>query len=174
MILRDATPDDITALAALGAATFAGTFAKLYAPEDLAAFLDEFHSEDYYRKALADPSIALHVMEVEGKLVAYNKLGPNSLPCDPPSPGALELSRIYVLANYRGQSIGDKLMQNIITYAQNHDHPEIVLSVYAKNFAGHRFYERYGFVKTDEYKFKVGNHYDPEWIMTKILKIRAL
>lgn len=167
MKLRDATHNDVSELAALGAATFAGTFAKLYAPEDLNAFLTEFHSKDYYRRALADPAITLHVMEDEGKLVAYNKLGPNSLPCDPPRPKALELSRIYVRANYRGQSIGDKLMQNIIAYAQKSKHPEIVLSVYAKNFAGHRFYQRYGFEKTGEYKFKVGNHYDPEWIMTK-------
>lgn len=167
MILRDVTHDDIPQLAALGAATFAGTFAKLYAPEDLAAFLSEFHSEDHYRKALADPATALHVMDHQGELIAYNKLSPNSLPCDPPRPNALELSRIYVLKNYRGQAIGDKLMQNIIAYAQSRGHPEIVLSVYAENFAGHRFYERYGFVKTGEYKFKVGNHFDPEWIMTK-------
>lgn len=169
MILRDVTPDDIPKLAVLGGVTFAGTFAKLYAPEDLASFLTEFHSEAYYHKAVADPAIALQVMEHEGELIAYTKLSANSLPCDPPRPNALELSRIYVLKDYRGQAIGDKLMQNIIAYAENHGHPEIVLSVYAENFAGHRFYERYGFKKTGEYKFKVGNHYDPEWIMTKTL-----
>ena len=51
--IRRATPDDIPALAELGATTFVETFGHLYRPEDLQSFLEESHSEAAYARVLA-------------------------------------------------------------------------------------------------------------------------
>ena len=167
MIVRDAHTDDIPKLAALGAATFAGTFQHLYSAENLAAFLDEFHSEDYYRAALADPDIRIIVIEEANDLIGYAKVNPNGLPCDPPRRRALELGRLYLADGQRSKGIGRRLMQAVIDHAEQKGFLEIVLSVYAENFGAHKFYARYGFEKIGEYQFKVGDHFDDEWIMRR-------
>ncbi|HEX5380170.1 MAG TPA: GNAT family N-acetyltransferase, partial [Phenylobacterium sp.] len=55
LIIRRAKPADAEALAAIGATTFTETFAHLYDPEDLAAFLDEAYGLDRTRADLAHP-----------------------------------------------------------------------------------------------------------------------
>ena len=167
--IRDARLADIPALAALGAATFAGTFQSLYSKENLSRFLDAYHSQSYYRQALSDPSVRLWIAEQDGELVAYAKASPNSLPCDPPRPDALELSRLYTLKSHQGLRIGHDLMEEIISHAKRQNHDDVVLSVFSENFGAHRFYARYGFTKIGEYKFQVGDHFDAEWIMCKLL-----
>ncbi len=165
IIIRDIGPADIPALAALSAATFAGTFQSLYSPQNLSWFLGEYHSEAYYRKALKNPSVRLLAADKDGALVGYAKVGPNTLPCDPPWPHALELSRIYVSSKARSEGIGEKLIQSVIDHAVETGKTSIVLGVFSENFAGHRFYHRHGFQKIGEYDFPVGDHRDHEWIM---------
>ena len=167
MIIRNAQTDDVPKLAALGAATFAGTFQHLYSAENLASFLGRFHSEDYYHAALADPSIRIIVIEEAGELIGYTKINPNGLPCDPPRPDALELARLYLAEGQRSKGLGHRLMQAVIDHAETHNFPEIILSVYADNIGAHKFYARYGFEKIGEYKFKVGDHLDDEWIIRR-------
>ena len=40
----------------------------------------------------------------------------------------------------------------------------MLLSVYSENFGAQRFYQRYGFAKIADITFKVGDHYDPEYL----------
>lgn len=167
MILREACEGDIFELAALGAATFAGTFQHLYSAENLNRFLAEFHSEGYYRAALKDTKTRILVIEEGGVLIGYSKIGLNSLPCDPPRPAALELGRLYLAAGHRSKGLGHHLMQAIIEHAEKNAFPEIVLSVYAENISAQKFYARYGFTKIGDYQFKVGDHLDDEWIMAR-------
>lgn len=164
MIIRKATADDSHTLAALGAATFSSAFEHLYKPEDLVAFLSENHSEAYYAQALSDPKIHIWLVEIDGEAVAYLKVGPNSLPCDPPKPAALELSRLYVLPKYWRKGIGRKLIDICFDYARINGFNEIVLSVWQENHDGQRLYRSYGFDTIGEYQFKVGNHMDEEFI----------
>ena len=156
---------DIPALAALSAATFAGTFQSLYSPENLSRFLGEMHSEDYYLRAYKDPSVNLFAAVQNGALIGYAKTGPNTLPCNPPLANALELSRIYLAASARSQGIGNRLMKAVIAHAKTAGRRSIVLGVFSENYAGHHFYERYGFTKIGEYDFPVGDHIDREWIL---------
>jgi ribosomal protein S18 acetylase RimI-like enzyme len=51
-----------------------------------------------------------------------------------------------------------------IAYAHDAGHDAIQLSVYAENHGAQRFYERYGFEKIADITFKVGDHYDPEFL----------
>jgi len=169
MELREASLKDAGALSKLGAATFAGTFQHLYSAKNLSRFLAEFHSEAYYKTALKDQSVKIWVIETAGELVGYTKIGPNSLPCVPPRPHALELSRLYLREPFQNQGLGARLMDQIIDYAQSHDYPEIVLSVYAENLGGQKFYRRYGFEKIGDYHFVVGDHLDAEFIFSVTL-----
>ncbi len=170
MKIRPATLRDTAALSELGAATFAGSFQSLYKREDLLAFLAEWHCEDYYTQALNDPDISIWVIEDEkSRLQGYCKVGPNNLPCEPPRPNALELSRLYMRDTCQSGGWGTKLMEQVFSHAKAQCISEITLSVYADNLAGQRFYTRHGFTKIGDYEFKVGDHYDQEYIFHKPL-----
>ena len=173
MKLRRLHSSDIENLAAplsdLGAVTFADTFGHLYTPEDLAYFIENSHSADVYAKVLAASDQPIWVIEDNDKLVAYIKLGPNGLPCAPPMPNAIEISKFYALAEYRSMGLGAQLMEAAVTYARAEGFKDMVLSVYSENFGGHKFYKRHGFEKIGEYLFPVGKQLDQEWIMHKRL-----
>ncbi|NNE56883.1 MAG: GNAT family N-acetyltransferase [Hellea sp.] len=165
MILRPAKPSDANNLAAVGAATFTSAFGHLYQPEDLSHFLNSSHSLAAYQAALESDNQPIWVIEDQDRLVAYIKLCPNRLPCDPAMPEAVELSRLYALADYRGRGLGSRLLDAAYAYAKEQGSRDMVLSVFSENFDGHRFYERHGFKKIGEYDFAVGAQLDREWIM---------
>ena len=170
MELRRAGPDDIENLAALGAATFTDTFGHLYVPEDLQHFIDTTHSKAAYADAVNSEDQPVWVIEQAGILGAFIKLCPNGLPCDPPRPDAIELSKLYASAEIRNQGIGARLLGAACNWAVDNGYSEMVLSVFSENYGGQRFYARHGFEKIGDYLFPVGQQLDQEWIMLKRLK----
>jgi len=71
MDLRPATLDDLAALAQLGSEAFVAKFGHLYKPDDLAAFLAEYRTEEAYCRQLADPGTRIQLAEEDGVLLGY-------------------------------------------------------------------------------------------------------
>ena len=165
MKLADA--GDASAISLLAQATFAETFEHLYDPKDLQTFLEAKHSVGFYEAVMARPDCQIWGLKSGDKLFGYCMVTDNSLPCDPPRPDALELSRLYLSSEMRGQGWGSRLIDKVIEYARGKGYPEIVLSVFSENHGGIRLYTRHGFQKIGEYDFPVGDHLDREWIMCR-------
>ncbi|OYY91182.1 MAG: GNAT family N-acetyltransferase [Sphingomonas sp. 28-66-16] len=163
MIARAATPGDAEALAALGRESFSETFAHLYDPADLALFL-ETHSVDRWAAQLADPAFAVRVVEVDGRLVAFVKLGPPSLPFTPQG-RPIELRQFYILKPWQGSGLAAALMDWALAEARGRGADEMYLSVFVDNHRARRFYARYGFEFVQTYAFMVGNHADEDHIL---------
>ena len=165
MIYRPATLADAPALAELGAETFIASFGHLYTPEDLANFLAEVHSPEAVAGEIAGQDCTHRLVEDDGKLVAFCKLryptkfGDYTNARDP-----IELGQLYALPTHTGHGIGAKLMDWALDHARRGGHDAILLSVYADNLGAQRFYQRYGFAKIADITFKVGDHYDPEYL----------
>src|ERR1022692_80683 len=100
--IRRAAPADAEALAAIGRATFTETFAHLYPPEDLEAFLAGAHSTERARADLADPAKAAWLVEAGGEAVGYALACPAKLPHAEVTPACGQLDRIYILAAHPG------------------------------------------------------------------------
>lgn len=160
---RDAVPADAAAMSELGRRTFSETFGHLYTPENLAAFLLN-HAEERWADDLANPDLAIRVAETEGRLVAYAKVGPPSLPFEPRGPSA-ELRQFYVLPPWHGQGIADELMRWVIEEAKRRSAEDLYLSVFVDNHRARRFYERYGFEFVGIYAFMVGDHADEDHVL---------
>ena len=160
---RDATIADAAALARLGADSFTQTFGHLYAPADLALFLDN-HSVASWSAELADPAFAVRIAQVDGAMIGYAKLGPPHLPFVPAS-AAAELRQLYVLAPWHGAGIAAQLMEWVIASARARHAGALFLSVFSGNHRAQRFYARYGFEPVGAYAFKVGNHRDEDIVM---------
>jgi ribosomal protein S18 acetylase RimI-like enzyme len=140
---RDATPGDAAAMAELGRATFTETFGHLYTPENLAAFL-ESHTEERWAADLEDRALSVRVAETGGRLVAYAKVGPPTLPFEPRG-ASTELRQFYVLQPCHGRGIAQELMDWVLAEARRRGADDLYLSVFVDNHRARRFYERYGF-----------------------------
>ena len=164
---RDGRTEDAEALDRLFDTVFCDTFAHLYRPEDLRAFLTSYGVEDW-RADLADSAYAFRVAESDGEVVGYVKLGPNKLPIESNGPAIL-LDQLYVARDHHGAGIARELMDWAIGEARQRGATELYLTVFIDNHRARRFYERYGFEPVGRYDFMVGNQADEDVIMRKAL-----
>lgn len=163
--------DEAAALATLGRDTFVETFGHLYRPEDLAAFLTSIYAEDSIARQLDSDRILYRLAEDAGQLVGYCKLGLDvSLDYDPGDKTVIELKQLYVYASHHGSGAGQALMDWTIAEAEARDADEILLSVWAENVRGHRFYQRNGFRWIADTYFMVGNHRDEEYLFLRSMR----
>lgn len=163
MIIRPAEAEDLPVIDRIFRQSFCDTFAHLYAPEDLAAFLDKF-TPKAWADEFTDPRFAFRVAEAEGQPVAYLKLGPSTLPVDTKGK-AVELRQLYVLKEHHGAGIAAQLTDWALDHARSLGFEEIYLTVYIDNHRARRFYDRYGFEPIGRYQFMVGNHADEDMLM---------
>jgi diamine N-acetyltransferase len=164
-MIRAAHRGDLDQLTELGRETFSQTFGALYSAEDLSSFLDASHSPDLYRDWLSDPVVDLWILEDEAATaVGYAMLRPCHLPVDPLPPGALELSRIYLLGHAQGGGRGSALLNTVLERVEERGRPSLFLSVFSGNTGAQRLYARHGFRHVGEYLFEVGEQRDREFI----------
>ena len=164
---RDLTADDAAALADLHRRSFVETFAHLYRPEDLQAFLEQL-SEEGFRKELLDGEHRIRFAEAGGVPIAFVKLGPITLPVEPARP-ALEFRQLYVLKAWQGAGVAQALSEWAIGQARRLGAEELYLSVFTENHRAKAFYRRYGFTYVGPYKFMVGEQADEDEIWKLIL-----
>lgn len=164
---RDARVEDAATLDGIFETSFCDTFAHLYRPEDLDAFLSSFGVADW-EVQLGDPACAFRIGEVHGEPVGYVKLGPMKLPVETDRP-ALLLDQLYILKEHHGAGIAHALMDWTLAEAKRRGAEELYLTVFTENHRARRFYDRYGFEAVGRYEFMVGRHADEDIIMRKRL-----
>lgn len=160
---RDAGTDDAATLAAIFRVSFTETFAHLYRPEDLTAFLADF-TDARWKAEIADQDFAFHLAEIDGKAVGYVKLGPPSLPVERSEP-SVELRQLYLLPEAQGTGAGAALMDWTLGEARARGAAALYLSVYVDNHRAKRFYAKLGFERVGRYTFMVGNQADEDDVM---------
>ncbi|MCX8476528.1 MAG: GNAT family N-acetyltransferase [Sphingomonas sp.] len=164
MHYRDATAADLPAVDALFRESFTATFGHLYAPADLAAFLGKFTPASW-EEEFATPGLALRVVEDEGGLLGYCKIGPVTLPVEPVAP-TIELRQFYLRERGKGSGAAQALMDWAADTARARGAAHMVLSVFVDNHRARRFYERRGFREIGRYEFRVGNHVDDDRLLS--------
>lgn len=163
--IRRAVLDDAAALSAIGSETFTATFAHLYDPKDLSAFLESDHSVSVYQKTLADPQTAVWIALTDDQVIGYAVAAKTcGLPVDDMPERVGEVKRLYVLSSGQNAGTGARLMDEMIGWITDDGDRPIYLSVYKYNPGAQRFYARYGFEYLKEYKYMVGSQADPEYV----------
>lgn len=164
-IIRPPVPEDAPALAELGRSTFIDTFGHLYSADDLNLFLTQVYSVDAVASDIADPDRLLRVVQRDGMLIAYCKLGLSyGLDHDIGDRKAMELKQLYLRADAQGSGIAQELMAWAFEEAHSRGFDAIALTVWSENYKAQRFYEKHGFQKWADTYFMVGNHRDDEFI----------
>jgi ribosomal protein S18 acetylase RimI-like enzyme len=167
MIIRPATAADLPAIDQVFRTSFCDTFAHLYDPRDLAAFLGGFIPEGWAAE-FADPSYAFQVGEVDGQVAGYAKIGPNKLPYVQ-GPDVIELKQLYLLKAAHGTGLGRALMDWVQDEARGRGARRLALSVWSENWRAQAFYKRHGFVDRGPVSFMVGNHADEDRVWEAML-----
>lgn len=167
LTIRRAGPGDAEALVAIGRATFAETFGRLYPPEDLAAFLAEAHGLARARADLADPAKAAWLVEAGGEVVGYALAGPCHLPHPEVTADCGELERIYIARSHQGGGAGGRLLAETLAWLERDGPRRLWIGVWSENHGAQRLYARHGFAKVGTYEFVVGQTRDHEFILSR-------
>lgn len=166
IVYRDAAPADCDRLAALMRETFCTTFAHLYRPEDLEAFLAASYTPAQQYAEIIDPDVETRLAFEQDRAVGYAQIGPFKLPCDPGPGHALELYRLYLLPEAQGTGVAPALMDWALARMRERGATRAFLGVWSENFRAQKFYARYGFLKVGAYQFPVGEALDDEFILS--------
>ena len=164
---RDAVAADLPAIDRVFRTSFCDTFAHLYRPEDLQAFLAQF-TLTAWREEFDDPRYRFRVAEVDDEIVGFVKLGPSALPIETDK-RAIELRQIYILKEHHGSGIAAALTDWAVDEAHGQGFEELYLTVYVDNYRAKRFYDRYRFEPVGRYDFMVGSQADEDIIMRKVI-----
>lgn len=167
VIHRPATSADVPALSKLGRESFVAAFGHLYSDDNLASFLERVFSEDAVREEIEGDECIHRLADDGTRLLGYVKLRyPSWYAEDSPTgvSNPIALGQLYTQPDCTGQGIGAALMEWAIAEARARGHDAIQLSVWAENFGGQRFYQRYGFAKVADIDFWVGDHRDDEFL----------
>lgn len=144
---------------------FTDTFAERY---DTVAF--EVYCDAVYRPGGAmsqdfeAPGIRWLVAVSAGQPIGYAKLTPLRAPALGAEPGALELQQLYVLRDWQGRGVADRLMTWALETAAAEGAGEVYLTVFDHNERAKRFYTRYGFEEVGRCTFQLGERIDDDRI----------
>ena len=164
---RTPAPHDAPAIDRVFRKSFCDTFAHLYQPHDLEAFLDKF-TPDAWTAEIGDARFAFQLAEADGDAIGFAKLGPPELPVQA-SGRSIELRQLYVLHEWRGAGAARRLMDWALAEAKARGGEELYLTVYTENWRARRFYDGYGFKVVGAYNFLVGEQADEDIIMRRVL-----
>jgi len=160
---RSATAADLPAIDRAFRDVFEETFAHLYRPEDLAAFLAQF-SPEAWRGEFEAPGYRFRVVDADDGIAGFLKLGPSALPIETDK-RAIELRQLYVRKAFHGAGAARALTDWAIAEARRLGFEELYLTVFVDNHRARRFYDRYGFEAIGPYAFMVGEQADEDIIM---------
>ena len=162
-------PHHISALSQLAMDTFTETFAHLYPPEDLSAFLEKSYAPEKLATETADPAQFWRIVCDGDDAVAYLQCGPVGLPhpdADPARAG--ELKRLYVHSSQQGKGLGRMLMAIALNWlGETYGDAPQWIGVWSENHKAQALYRSYGFERVGEYQFPVGQTLDDEFILRR-------
>ena len=157
--IRRISIDDVSALSKIASQTFYDTFTGTCTEADMQGFLDQYYNTEQLGKELKDEETYCFFAEAKGEPVAYLqfKEAYNNFP-EIKKWKALELKRIYVLTEFQGKGIAQKLMDFILEFAAEKKYEVVWLGVWEHNIRAQKFYEKYGFANSGyTHDFPIGS-----------------
>jgi ribosomal protein S18 acetylase RimI-like enzyme len=173
--IRRASAADSAALAAVAAVTFPLACPPHTTDEAKASFIAGNLTAAHFDAYLADPARDLFLAEVNGEPAGYTMLIAGE-PKDADVAAAItvrptvELSKCYVMPGYHGAGIASQLMARSLEAARERSAAGVWLGVNEENSRAQGFYEKSGFVKVGRKRFLVGDRWENDFVMERVLE----
>jgi diamine N-acetyltransferase len=172
VILRRLTSKDVPALSVIAKKTFYDSFSGTCTAADMDDFLELYYNETVLANQIEVDKIIYFFAEINNIPVAYisfTKEEPNF--SETKGRKAIELKRLYVLNDYHGKQIAQKLMNLFLGYAVKEDFNVAFLGVWEYNYKAQNFYAKYGFERTIyRHDFPIGDTAQTDIYLMKELK----
>ncbi len=164
--IRFATTADAQLLAEIGRKSFYDAFADdpRNAPADMEIFINQSFGADIQAEELANDKIVYLIAEVAGETAGYAKLNKDTSETMISGDKCLEIARFYLLQNWIGKGVSQKMMQAVLDFAAANDFDTIWLGVWEFNYRAQKFYQKYNFQHVGEHIFQLGNDPQIDWV----------
>ena len=156
VVIRKVKMEELDVLHGLAVRTFKEAFEHLNDPADIADYISTDMSLAAFEKQLNNDSSLFFFVEKGDEILGYLKLNRPAAQTDQTVDDAIEVERIYVLSEYQGQKIGERLLKKAIEIAKDESYFRVWLGVWEENAAAIRFYERHGFEVFAKHSFILG------------------
>ena len=165
VIFEKLSLEDLTELKEISRSTFVNAFGVDNNPEDLDLYLNAAFGEETLKKELLDPLSEFYFAKKEGETIGYFKVNLGDAQTDFQEEDAMELERIYVIAEFQNQRIGQKILDEVIEMAIQRKMRYLWLGVWEKNTRAIEFYLRNNFQLSGSHPYMVGNDRQTDKIM---------
>ncbi|UOB19446.1 GNAT family N-acetyltransferase [Abyssalbus ytuae] len=159
------TAGDIEILFEISRQTFIDAFEEQNDPQDFWEYMDEAFNKEVLLTQLKKQDSHFYFAFIENKLAGYFKINESGAQSDINDPDSIELERIYVLKDFQGRRIGEKLLKKVISLSKEKKVKFIWLGVWEHNPGAIKFYKRNGFKKFGEHPYAIGKDIQTDWLM---------
>ena len=169
-----AADPDLEELTEVAAATFPLACPPTSPPEDIAAFIAANLSRRRFADYLADPARTVLAARDDGRILGYAILvrgvgGDADVARAVTIRPAVELSKIYVVADRHGSGVSAALMDTAARCAAATGAQCLWLGVNQENTRAQRFYRKNGFSVAGTKTFQLGTHTEHDFVMVRLL-----
>jgi len=169
--IRKCTIEDVKVLQSVCRQAFSETFLKWNSEENVTKYIDETYAIDVLESELRDDnSVVFLAFDDNGKAIGYLKLNREGAQTEKDYPDSLEVQRIYVLKEAKGQGVGSKFMELAEKQAKEWDVSYMWLGVWEHNDPALKFYKGKGFERFSVHTFVLGDKPQTDYIMRKDVK----
>lgn len=155
--IKQVALSDIKELQEVGRITFYETFSAGNTEENMKKYLEEGFSIEKLTTELSDPNSEFYFATRDNKVIGYLKLNVGQSQTELKDDGALEIERIYVLKEFHGEKVGQKLYDKAMEVARQKNVDYVWLGVWEENRRAINFYKKNGFDEFDRHIFKLGD-----------------
>ncbi|MCB0705211.1 MAG: GNAT family N-acetyltransferase [Saprospiraceae bacterium] len=160
---------ELRELQAISLKTFSEAYAHLNSAENMADYLARSFSTEQLRKELDNPESEFYFAKIQEQTVAYLKINSGLAQTENQKFEALEIERIYVLADYQGRRIGQALIELALSRAQTLSTEYIWLGVWEQNPQAIQFYKKNGFTEFGTHYFQFGDEKQIDIMMRRVV-----
>jgi ribosomal protein S18 acetylase RimI-like enzyme len=168
--LRKVSSGDVEQLQKISRQTFSETFSAANTEENMKKHLEEVFSRENLAAELANRNSGFYFAVLDDRIIGYLKVNSGPSQTELKDNKALEIERIYVLAEFHGKQAGQLLYEKAVQIAKQMNADYIWLGVWEENPRAIHFYRKNGFVEFDKHIFKLGNDEQTDILMKLRLK----
>ncbi|EHJ55959.1 hypothetical protein HMPREF9318_00184 [Streptococcus urinalis FB127-CNA-2] len=162
--------EELPQLSELAKVTYTETFGDHMTKKQLDDFFEESYSLSVLEKVLNDSESIVRFLKVNGDIAGYLKLNWGKSQTEHELEDAFEIQRIYILRQYQGHGLGNKLFQYAMEKAYESKKSWAWLGVWEHNIKAQGLYRKNGFERFSEHHFITGDLVETDWLMKKSLK----
>ncbi len=158
---------DLDAIIEIGKETYINTFQSENTPEVMDDYIREAFNKSKIEQEIKNINSEFYFIQNQNEVMGYTKINISNAQTEIGTDDTLEIERIYIKDNYKGNKLGYKLIEFAITRAKQLGKKEIWLGVWEKNIKAIEFYKKCGFYIDGEHAFYMGNDKQTDFIMRK-------